>query len=52
MISQENLEKLVKMQVIDKDNIDKLSEEEIINVMMNRLIYLENKLTPGVQKNS
>lgn len=28
MISQENLEKLVKMQVIDKDNIDKLSEEE------------------------
>lgn len=49
MISQENLDKLVEMQVIDKNKINELSQEDIIQAMMDKLIYFENQLTPGVQ---
>lgn len=50
MISRENLEKLVEMQVINRDDIDKISQDDIIQAMMNKLIFYENALTPGVQR--
>lgn len=50
MISKENLEKLVELRVIDEEKIDKLSQDDIIQAMMDKLIFYENALTPGVQK--